>query len=64
MASVRVGMTLTQNLGNFESIKIDVTVEADTKPDETAAAAIDRVHMLVEKKLEEKMKKALEDLKG
>ncbi len=64
MTAVRVGMTLTQNLGNFESIKIDVTVEADTKPNETAAAAIDRVHGLVEAKLEEKMKKALEDLKG
>ncbi len=64
MTAVPEGMTLTQHLGNCESLKIDVTVAAGTQPKETAAAAIDRVHGLVEAKLEEKMKKALEDLKG
>lgn len=65
MSNVGISMQLTQNLGNFESVKIEVTVSnVETKSEETVAQAIDRVYALVERKLGEKMQLALEELKG
>lgn len=60
---VRVGVTLTKNLGNFESFKMEVSVETEARPGEKAGEAIDRVYSLVTAKLEEKMQEALAELK-
>lgn len=62
--TVRVGVTYTHNMGNFESLKMEVTVEADSLPGEKAGTAIDRVHGLVTRKLEEKMQEAIKELAG
>ncbi len=61
MSKVTVGLGLTKNLGNFENVRIDIQVEAETLPGESSAAAIDRVYKLVESKVNEKLDEALSD---
>ena len=52
--SVRLGTTV--NLGDFENIRLDVEVQDHVRSvDKSTAAAIDRVHSLVEAKLAEKL---------
>lgn len=61
---VRVGLGYTLNLGNFQSLRIDLEV-ADSKRDgETTSDAFERVYAFVEDKLAEKVKEASQELES
>lgn len=61
---VRVGLGYTLNLGNFQSLRIDLEV-ADSKRDgETTGDAFERVYAFVEDKLAEKVKEASQELES
>jgi len=61
---VKVGLGYTLNLGNFQSLRIDLEV-ADSKRDgENTNEAFERVYEFVENKLAEKVKEASQEIDG
>lgn len=61
---VKVGLGYTLNLGNFQSLRIDLEV-ADTKRDsENTNDAFERVYAFVEEKLTEKIREASSELES
>lgn len=60
---VRVDLSFTRNLGNFESIKIGIGVDDFVRDGETVTDAADRVYKFVEDKLLEKTREVEEELK-
>jgi hypothetical protein len=60
---VKVDLSFTRNLGNYESIKIGVGVEDDLRSGETVNVATERVYKFVEEKLIEKTREVEEELK-
>jgi hypothetical protein len=60
---VKVDLSFTRNLGNYESIKIGVGIEDDVRQGETVDAATERVYNFVENKLIEKTQEVEEELK-
>lgn len=60
---VKVDLSFTRNLGNYESIKIGVGIEDDVRQGETVDAATERVYGFVENKLIEKTQEVEEELK-
>lgn len=60
---VKVDLSFTRNLGNYESIKIGVGIEDDVRQGETVDAATERVYTFVENKLIEKTREVEEELK-
>ena len=60
---VRVDLSFTRNLGNFESIKIGIGVEDDLRLGENVESATERVYKFVEDKLIEKTREVEEELK-
>jgi len=60
---VKVDLSFTRNLGNYESIKIGVGVEDDVRQGETVDAATERVYTFVENKLIQKTEEVEEELK-
>lgn len=61
---VKVDLSFTRNLGNYESIKIGVGIEDDVRDNETVNTATERVYKFVENKLIEKTREVEEELKG
>lgn len=61
---VKVDLSFTRNLGNYESIKIGVGIEDDVRDNETVNTATERVYKFVETKLIEKTREVEEELKG
>ncbi len=61
---VKVDLSFTRNLGNYESIKIGIGVEDDIRHGETVDAATERVYAFVENKLIEKTREVEEELKS
>lgn len=61
---VRVDLSFTRNLGNFESIKIGIGVDDFVRDGETVDAAADRVYKFVEDKLIQKTREVEEELKS
>jgi hypothetical protein len=61
---VKVDLSFTRNLGNFESIKIGVGVEDDLRAGENVETATERVYKFVENKLIEKTREVEEELKS
>jgi len=61
---VKVDLQYVRNLGNYESIRVNLGVEDSARDGETANAAMDRVYSFVEKKLIEKMEEIESELKG
>ena len=61
---VKVDLSFTRNLGNYESIKIGVGVEDDVRQGESVDAATERVYAFVESKLIEKTAEVEEELKN
>jgi len=55
---VNVALGYTLNLGNFQSLRIDLGVEDSKKDGENVQQAFDRVYAFVEEKLAEKVKEA------
>jgi hypothetical protein len=58
--SATLGYTL--NLGNFQSLRLDLGVTDDRREGENIEQAFERVYEFVEKKLTEKVKEAKESL--
>lgn len=52
---VRVGMGYTVNMGDFESLRIDISVEDSQQPGEGAKEAHERVFNFVNRRLQEKV---------
>ena len=61
---VKVDLSFTRNLGNYESIKIGVGIEDDVRQGETVEAATERVYAFVEGKLIAKTAEVEEELKN
>lgn len=61
---VKVDLSFTRNLGNYESIKISLGVEDHVRNNETVDSATERVYKFVEDKLLEKTQEIEEELKG
>jgi methyl coenzyme M reductase subunit D len=55
---VTVGLGYTLNLGNFQSLRIDVSVTDNKRDGENTNEAFDRVYSFVEAKLQEKVSEA------
>jgi hypothetical protein len=58
--SVTLGYTL--NLGNFQSLRIDLGIEDSRKDGETIKEAFDRVYDFVEQKLTEKVNESKDEI--
>lgn len=61
---VKVDLSFTRNLGNYESIKIGIGVEDTVRAGENVSTATERVYRFVEEKLIEKTREVEEELKG
>ena len=59
---VNVALGYTLNLGNFQSLRIDLGVEDSKKDGENVQQAFDRVYEFVEEKLAEKVKEASSEM--
>lgn len=62
--SVKVELQYVRNLGNYESIRVNLGVEDSVRSGENVNSAMDRVYAFVEKKLIEKMEEIESELKG
>lgn len=60
---VKVDLSFTRNLGNYESIKIGIGVEDIVRSGENVNTATERVYKFVEDKLIEKTREVEEELK-
>ena len=63
MTTVRVGLKFVRNLGNYESIHVDVGVEDQVRAGENVDQATERVYKFVEEKLAEKVQQITEALR-
>ena len=62
---VKVGLGYTLNLGNFQSLRIDLEVtDSRRESDKSIDEAFERVYSYVEAKLAEKVKEAAQELEG
>ncbi len=55
---VTVGLGYTLNLGNFQSLRIDISVADNRREGENINEAFDRVYSFVESKLADKVREA------
>jgi hypothetical protein len=58
---VTVGLGYTLNLGNFQSLRIDLSVTDSKRNGETTGEAFERVYAFVEQRLAEKVKESVEE---
>ncbi len=61
---VTVGLGYTLNLGNFQSLRIDVSVTDNKRDGENTNEAFERVYSFVEAKLQEKVNEAQGEIEG
>lgn len=61
---VKVGLGYTLNLGNFQSLRVDIEVTDNKREGENTGDAFERVYDFVETKLTEKVKEASAQLEG
>lgn len=61
---VKVGLGYTLNLGNFQSLRIDLEVTDNKREGENTNDAFERVYSFVEDKLAEKIKEASAELEN
>jgi hypothetical protein len=59
---VKVDLSFTRNLGNYESIRIGIGIEDDVRQGETVTVATERVYKFVEEKLIEKTREVEQEL--
>ena len=60
---VKVELSFTRNLGNYESIKINIGIEDFVRSGENVDTATERVYEFVENKLIEKTREVEQELK-
>ena len=61
---VKIDLSFTRNLGNYESIKIGIGVEDNVRQGENVDTATERVYKFVEEKLIQKTREVEEELKS
>lgn len=61
---VRVALGYTLNLGNFQSLRVDLEVTDTKREGENTNEAFERVYEFVESKLADKVKEASSELEG
>ncbi len=61
---VTVALGYTLNLGNFQSLRIDLGIEDSRRDGETVNDAFDRVYSFVEGKLADKVKEAASEIES
>lgn len=61
---VKIDLSFTRNLGNYESIKIGIGVEDIVRSGENVDSATERVYKFVEDKLIQKTREIEEELGG
>lgn len=61
---VTVGLGYTINLGNFQSLRLDLSVSDNKRDGETTNDAFERVYAFVETKLAEKVKEAASEIES
>jgi hypothetical protein len=61
---VKVDLSFTRNLGNYESIKIGIGVEDIVRSGENVDSATERIYKFVEDKLIQKTREVEEELSG
>jgi len=61
---VKIDLSFTRNLGNYESIKIGIGVEDIVRSGENVDSATERVYKFVEEKLIQKTREVEEELGG
>ena len=61
---VTVGLGYTLNLGNFQSLRIDLSVTDNRRDGENINEAFDRVYSFVENKLAEKVREASAEIES
>jgi methyl coenzyme M reductase subunit D len=61
---VTVGLGYTLNLGNFQSLRIDLSVTDNKREGENTNDAFERVYSFVEAKLAEKVKEASQEIES
>lgn len=59
---VKVALGYTLNLGNFQSLRIDLGIDEDRREGETVSETFDRVYSFVEQKLVEKINEAKSEI--
>ena len=59
---VTVSLGYTLNVGNFQSLRIDLGIEDSRRDGENIGEAFDRVYSFVEQKLADKVKEASADI--
>ena len=57
-----MGLKFVRNLGNYESVHVDIGVEDYVRQNESVDSAVDRVYTFVEGKLAEKVREIEADL--
>ena len=60
---VKIDLSFTRNLGNYESIRIGIGIEDDVRQGENVDSATERVYAFVESKLIAKTREVEEELK-
>jgi hypothetical protein len=61
---VNITLGFTKNLGNFESLRVDIGIQDFVRSGETVSEATDRVYKFVENKLVEKSDEIAQELNG
>lgn len=61
---VRVALGYTLNLGNFQSLRIDLEVSDNKREGENTNDAFERIYAFVEDKLAEKVREASQEIDG
>ena len=66
MSNTRVVVNLgwTRNMGNFNSMRVDIGVEDDLRQDENVEQGFNRVYDYIEKKLLEKVDETEKEIKA
>ena len=61
---VKVALGYTLNLGNFQSLRIDLEIQDNKREGENVNDAFERVYAFVETKLQEKVSEAQGEIEG
>jgi len=53
--TISAGLTVTKNLGNFESVKVSITVSDQQRGEESVKQATDRIYRFVEGEVDSRL---------
>jgi len=53
--TVSIGINLTKNLGNYESVKLSINISDQPRGEESVKDTVERIHRYVEKEIDARM---------